>query len=116
MGQTNYSVGHEAEQHAAKHLQKLGYKIKEINWSTPVCEIDIIAEHQKIIYFIEVKYRKNLNQGSGLEYITAKKLQQMQFAAELWVQQNQWLGSYQLGAIELTGLNFEITNFLPTIT
>jgi Holliday junction resolvase-like predicted endonuclease len=32
-----------------------------------------------------VKYRRNANQGSGLEYVTSKKLEQMRFAAENWV-------------------------------
>lgn len=69
---TNYSVGHTAEEYVDKFLQKQGYKIIELNWKTKYCEIDIIAQNKKIIYFIEVRYRQSDSQGSGLEYITEK--------------------------------------------
>lgn len=115
MGQTNYSVGHEAEEHAAEYIRKLGYKIRALNWKNRYCEIDIVAEKTKTVYFIEVKYRKTVYQGHGLDYITPKKLHQMQFAAEMWVQENSWPGEYELGAIELTGNHFTVTNFLPGI-
>lgn len=114
MGQTNHETGHTAEQHAADYLYISGYKIVDINWKNRVCEIDIIAQKDKTIYFVEVKYRKNNQQGSGLEYITSKKLKQMQFAAECWIQENNWKGQYTLSAAEMTG-NYEVTSFLPNI-
>lgn len=112
---TNYSVGHEAEQRAAAYLQGIGFKLVELNWKTRVCEVDIIAQKDQTIYFVEVKFRKNQQQGSGLDYITPKKLQQMGFAAEVWVQENKWDGSYELAAVELTGEGYRITNFLERI-
>jgi hypothetical protein len=41
------------------------------------------------MYFVEVKYRRTNRQGSGLEYVTAKKLEQMRFAASSWVHAQQ---------------------------
>ena len=96
---TNYSSGHAAEQDAAKYLKNLGYKIIEINWKTKFCEIDIVAEKDKTIHFVEVKSRKNAKQGYGLEYITSKKLKQMRFAAEMWVSSNKWSGECVLSAL-----------------
>jgi Holliday junction resolvase-like predicted endonuclease len=95
------SVGREAESKAAGYLKSLGFKIRELNWKTRVCEIDIVAEKDKSIYFVEVKYRRNAAQGIGLDYITDKKLKQMQFAAEMWVQNYGWTGDYQLAAISI---------------
>ena len=40
---TNYSAGHEAEQIAARYLNEQGFTVQSVNWSTPVCEIDIVA-------------------------------------------------------------------------
>lgn len=100
---TNYQAGHDAEKHAAEYLKKQGFKIRELNWKTPRCEIDIVAEKGNRMYFVEVKYRRTTLQGSGLEYITTKKLQQMQFAAEMWVQSHDWSGEYQLSAISIDG-------------
>lgn len=111
---TNYSAGHEAEQIAARYLTEHGFEVKQINWSTPVCEIDIVAAKNDTIYFIEVKYRSGDVQGGGLDYITDKKLQQMRFAAQCWVQENSYEGDYELGALEL-GADFKIREFIEQI-
>lgn len=115
MGTTNYHAGYEAENVAAQYLKKLGYKIIERNWQTPRCEIDIIVSKHSTVYFVEVKYRKTNLQGGGLDYITPKKLTQMQFAAQSWVSSSQYEGEYQLSALEVSGDDFEVTNFLPDI-
>ncbi len=100
---TNYASGHAAEKQAAEYLKQQGFKIRELNWKTRYCEIDIVAEKDKTIYFVEVKSRKNGSQGYGYEYVTSKKLQQMQFAAEMWVQSNRWKGTYQLAVVSIDG-------------
>ena len=95
------STGNEAESRAADYLQKHGYKIIERNWRTRYCEIDIVAEKQKVVWLVEVKYRSSTSQGYGYEYITPKKLQQMHFGAEMWVQSNKWHGEYRLAVISV---------------
>lgn len=112
---TNYQTGHDAEKVAADFLAVQGYKIIQLNWKTRYCEIDIVAEKSKTMYFVEVKARKSNVHGSGLEYITPKKIEQMSFAAEFWVAEHSWPHDYQLAAIELTGTNPAITNFLPEL-
>lgn len=106
------SIGQQAETAAAQSLEVQDYKILQRNWRTRWCEIDIVASRYKRVYFIEVKYRKNAEQGTGLDYITAKKLKQMKFAAELWVSENQWRGDYSLGAMEVTGLDFRVSELV----
>ncbi len=69
---SNYSTGHQAEKAAAMYLSEHGYEISELNWKTPICEIDIVALKDSVVYFVEVKYRKNNFQGSGFDYITSK--------------------------------------------
>ncbi len=98
---TNYKAGHDAEKDAAEYLKKQGFKIKELNWKTRYCEIDIVAEKRKVIWFVEVKSRRSSLQGFGYEYVTSKKLQQMQFAAEMWVREQEWNGGYQLGVVSI---------------
>jgi uncharacterized protein (TIGR00252 family) len=72
-------IGQSAEERVAKLLEKAGFKILARNWRTRICEIDIVANKNKIIYFVEVKFRSSEKQGSGLEYITPKKLKQSCF-------------------------------------
>lgn len=112
---TNYTVGHTAEEYAAEYLQKQGYKIVALNWKTKYCEIDIIAQKKKRMYFIEVKYRQSDSQGSGLEYITDKKLKRMRFAAEIWVLESNWKRDYTLGAIEMTGSGYDIVQLITDL-
>lgn len=100
---TNYQSGHDAEKRAAEYLEKRGFQIVELNWKTRYCEIDIVAQKDRVMYFVEVKSRKSASFGTGLDYITPKKLKQMRFAAEMWVQNYQWGGDYQLAVISIDG-------------
>lgn len=112
---TNFSTGRQAEAAAAEYLTRQGYTVVQQNWRTRWCEIDIVASHRRAMYFCEVKYRRTDNEGGGLDYITPKKLQQMRFAAEFWVQANNWRGEYQLLAIEVSGPDFQITNCIQDL-
>ncbi len=98
---TNYQSGHDAEKQAAGYLKKQKYKIRELNWKTKYCEIDIVAEKDKAMWFVEVKSRRNTSQGFGYEYVTSKKLQQMHFAAEMWVQGHDWKSDYRLAVVSI---------------
>jgi len=98
---TNYQSGHEAEKSAAQYLEAVGHKIKDMNWKTRYCEIDIITEKNGCVFFVEVKSRKNSKQGFGSDYVTSKKLRQMRFAAEMWVHEQDWQREYQLAVISI---------------
>jgi putative endonuclease len=120
---TNYSHGHDAEKIAAEYLKTHGYTVLELNWRHVRAEIDIVAQKRSLLHlckqpvvFFEVKYRKTSAQGNGLDYITSKKLHQMQFAAELWVATHNHKGEYALGAIEVSGSEYEVTALLENGT
>lgn len=108
-------TGQKAEEAAKVYLEMRGYKIVEQNYKRSRCEIDIIAQKDETVYFVEVKYRRNDNQGSGLEYVTGTKLRQMQFAAETWVEEYKWRGPYQLSAIEIAGRDFVVLSFIENV-
>lgn len=109
---TTTSIGKQAEDLASEYLKSKGFVILEQNWRTRYCEIDIVTKKDDKIFFIEVKYRKTNNWGGGADYITKKKFKQMSFASEIWISENQWTKDYQLAVIEISGTNFEITNFI----
>ena len=103
MSRSTTSVGREAENKAASFLKSIGYEIIARNWRTRTCEIDIVARKDQTTYFVEVKYRATLRQGSGLDYITPAKLKQMKYAANVWVARNRWNDDYVLGAVSING-------------
>ncbi|HET7320381.1 MAG TPA: YraN family protein [Candidatus Saccharimonadales bacterium] len=108
-------TGHKAEEAAKVYLEMRGYKVVEQNYRRSRCEIDIVAQKGDIMHFVEVKYRKHDGQGSGLEYVTATKLKQMQFAADTWVDEYKWHGDYQLSAIEIAGTDFVVLSFIENV-
>jgi putative endonuclease len=100
---TTTDIGRRAEKAAAKYLKKQSYKILAFNWRTRWCEIDIVAAKDKVVFFVEVKYRASSQCGDGLEVITNKKLQQMEFGAQMWVEDHNWPGDYRLMVVSVAG-------------
>ena len=82
---TTRDIGNAGEQAAADWLTADGHEIIARNWRTRYCEIDIVSMKDDVLWFTEVKYRKNDDFGGGLGAITAKKQRQMRFAAELFM-------------------------------
>ena len=107
-------IGKAAEQIVAKCLELEGYEIIELNWRRPSCEIDIIAQKGRIAYFIEVKFRASDSQGSGLDYITPKKLKQIKYAAELWMSESNWSGDGRICAasVSFDGKSYFVENLV----
>lgn len=108
-------VGRRAEQAAGTYLEMRGYKVLERNWRRPRCEIDIVAEKAGVIYFVEVKYRRNDEQGGGLEAITPTKLKRMRYGAAMWREESKYFGESQLAAIELAPPNFTVLGFIDNV-
>lgn len=109
---TSFQTGRRAEAAAAAYLVRHGYQILEQNWRTRYCEIDIVALKSRVVYFVEVKYRRDSRWGSGLDYVTAAKLQQMSFAARLWVQAHNWTEACVLSVASVSGVGFTVSEFI----
>lgn len=107
--------GVEAEERVIEYLKDRDYKVLDNNWKTKWCEIDIVAKKEECIYFVEVKYRKNAYQGGGFDYITPKKLRQMDLAARSWVEINKWGGGHTMSVAEVSGDGFDI-EFIEDVT
>jgi putative endonuclease len=65
--------GHSYEAIAAAWLAKNGYDILETNYRCRQGEIDLIANDEAYLVFIEVKYRKNMDRQHPLEAVDMKK-------------------------------------------
>jgi putative endonuclease len=75
--------GNYGEDLAAEYLEEKGYKIRKRNfYFGKTGEIDIIAEKDGELVFIEVKYRTNRSFGEPLESITPKKANTLRRTAE----------------------------------
>lgn len=115
-GTTTRHIGDLSETAAAEALMRDGHEILERNWKTKWCEIDIVSRKEKKFYFVEVKHRKNSDAGDGLAAITPKKLSQMKFAAEVYVQKYKLQGyDRQLMAVATTGDPAVVTDMLEIV-
>ncbi len=70
---TNLSKGKQGESLARDYILNKGYKILEMNYTSKIGEIDIIALDKDILAFIEVKTRSNINFGYAYEAVNYKK-------------------------------------------
>ncbi len=70
---------------AAEYLEARGCRIVEKEWRCRLGEIDLIAEKDGMILFVEVKLRSNLRYGMPREYVTAKKQEKLRAAALLYL-------------------------------
>jgi len=105
-------IGDDAEDAASLYLQTLGHSILERNWKTKYCEIDIVSRFGETVYFTEVKYRRQSNQGGGLAAITATKLHKMKFAARVYASYRKILDTdMRLAVMSLAGEPLAIEMF-----
>ena len=95
-GNTTRQIGDMGEQAAADWLTADGHEIIARNWRTRYCEIDIVSMKDDVLWFTEVKYRKNDDFGGGLAAITTKKQRQMRFAAEIFIAKNAQYENYSM--------------------
>ena len=82
-------LGKSGEDFAAEILAEHGYKILARNFRVHArAEIDIIAQIDETIVFVEVKTRSTNSHGSPAESVTIKKQQKIFIAAEIFLNQN----------------------------
>lgn len=77
--------GDAAENLVAEHLKADGYRIAHRNWRSRFCEIDIVAAKNRMVYFVEVKYRSSNKYGGGVAAVDTKKQEHMRRAAEAYI-------------------------------
>ena len=81
----SHILGIKGEEIAAEHLKKSGYKILFRNWKWGKNEIDIIAEKDETVVFVEVKTRTDEFLGGVASAISREKQQSIIYAADGYI-------------------------------
>lgn len=89
------ALGNKGEDIAARYLLHQGYRIIVRNFYTRYGELDIIAMHDNILVFTEVRTRRGTSYGSPEESITPRKIEHLRKAALVY------LGSCRLSYREI---------------
>jgi putative endonuclease len=81
-------TGIKGEQIAINFLLKKGYNVLFTNWRHGKKEVDIIAEKDNFIIFIEVKTRTSFDFGFPEEAVDTRKKTFLKAAAEAFIEDN----------------------------
>ena len=82
----SHDLGQKGEELAEEHLKKAGYKILFRNWKWGKHEIDIIAENNEFIVFVEVKTRNDDFRMHPVTAVTKDKQRTIIWAANGYLQ------------------------------
>ena len=80
------TLGEFGEDCAVKFLEDKGYTIVARNFRIRSAEIDIIAQLDDVIIFVEVKARSNIRHGLPVEAVTVRKQKKIIAAAGVFLQ------------------------------
>ncbi len=79
-------IGALGERIAAEHLTGLGYVIRERNFRSREGEIDIIAQKDDFLVFVEVRTRRSHSFGTPEESVNAEKKERLIALAQAYMQ------------------------------
>lgn len=97
----NQKIGKLGQEIAVRFLRSKGFKIIDQNIYFREGEIDILAEKNNILSFIEVKARTNLNFGYPEEGVTDQKRKHLELAIDSYVMKNNVNQEYVLEIISV---------------
>ena len=81
--------GGQLETFACDRLKQKGCRIVAVNFECKLGEIDIIAEDDTTLVFVEVRYRKQNKFGGAIESVDFKKQSKIIKTAQFYLQQHQ---------------------------
>jgi len=81
----SHILGSKGEDIAADHMKRSGYKILFRNWKWGKNEIDIIAEKDDTVVFVEVKTRTDEFLGGVASAISTEKQKSIIYAADGYI-------------------------------
>ncbi len=104
----NNIEGKKGEIKAVLFLKKHGYKILETNFKNKIGEIDIIAEKDGVIVFIEVKNRSTYRFGRPIEAVDFRKQNKIKKVAEIYLMiKNKYYNDVRFDVVEVSNDNLE---------
>ncbi len=82
------ALGRAGESLATRELERRGYRILERNWRCPIGEIDLVADKDGALVFVEVRTRRSNRLGTPLESVTPAKQAKLIELAQTYCQEH----------------------------
>lgn len=99
MPKDHIATGQWGERAAAAFLESLGCKILARNYRWSRAEIDIVAEKDRALHFVEVKTRRWDDVAAAREAVTRKKQRLIMSAAGRYMDDADYAGDFQFGIV-----------------
>ncbi len=104
------NLGKQGEKIALNLLHTCGYRICECNWRAGRAEIDIIAQNEDTMVFIEVKTRSTARWGEPEIFVSPRKQKMLLQAAGVYMDECNYEGEIRFDVIAITFTDQGIPN------
>ncbi len=125
----NKQIGRYGEAVAAKYLQNKGFKVIGLNYLKKWGEIDVIAEKDNIICFIEVKtvsyetkqdLEHSVSRGTWKpeDNVHEHKIRKLSRAIDSWISEHRYQGDWQIDVVAVKVVpreKYAVVKHLPNI-
>lgn len=106
--------GNEGEAIARDYLLKQGYALLETNWQYGHLEVDVIAEKDGVLVFVEVKTRSDATLSAPQAAVNRQKQQNIIRAANAYILRNKYNCEARFDIITVVGKGSEsVIEHLP---
>ena len=85
---TSLQIGNAAESQACDYPQQCGLKIITRNYHSPYGELDLVMQDHDHMVFVEVRFRRHNQYGSGADSVTSRKQDKLIKTALYYLQQH----------------------------
>lgn len=103
------SIGNEGEDIACSFLEGENYKIMERNWHYGKYEVDIIAEVNQLLVFLEVKYRSGTYFGEPEVFVSNKQKRNLIRVANFYVDKKNSFQEIRFDIIAIVNNNGKVS-------
>lgn len=94
--------GRKGERMAREFLEKKGWRVVEENYRYRRNEIDLIAQYDNLLVFVEVKLRQNATFGYPETFVDEQQAQRIAVAAEHYLYQTHWKENIRFDIVAIT--------------
>ncbi len=84
-GEGARALGQWGERQVAEKLRREGWTIAATNFRCRMGELDIVAQNERYLVFVEVKLRRDGRYGAACEAVTPSKQRKLRLAAQFYL-------------------------------
>lgn len=102
MPSSRTQLGSAGEGIARRHLEDLGYALREANYRCRWGEVDLVMEHEDTVVFVEVRTKRSSAYGTPEESVTAAKRRRLTATAFHYLQQHNLDVPWRIDLVAIT--------------